>query len=590
MTASSAPFGFRYFAVPLLCYLCAWVHAAPAATCLVTVERAAGADIPQDPLSFLQAPPPGLMMISLPEDPCKSFLRFDGALLYNPLRRDLELFDTRVRAGLEGGAREATPAGRTLWHPRAPIVRTYKRMGDLVLEEDAWAAAPRHRKREQWARERTDFLSLRVVNAGSSAEEGRVVLTLDQRGPLELSPSRTTVFVREDDGKRSLCSFWPPCEELRGYDGDPLRPLEDVVAVRDWARPVDSSADGRFRDAILGPAGSISFRYPCRPNGAYVVAFAFIEGHYEEGDARPLEIWVEGQRFRTLDLAREFGRNQPTVCVYRVIENGDGRLDLCVRSPEKARDGNAVLSGLWIFPGERAPDPPAILAGYGDDMALAWTDAGKIERMKRVDVLFPRLRFHPGQEYRVLVGLHRGPDSPLENLEKKGAERELARAIDWWTKLDLPYDRVRVPDGTAQALLEASLRAAYQAGEMNDGESDDGLMRRVERLLVQERGRELHLMEAFPAAWSQPGMRTVVEEVGTSFGAVSVDFTVKADGRTAVLRVKTPKTEPPERIVLHLGSLGPRARQVWAGRRALGLQPIPVSAGATLTFRIALTP
>jgi len=57
-------------------------------------------------------------------------------------------------------------------------------------------------------------------------------------------------------------------------------------------------------------------------------------------------------------------------------------------------------------------------------------------------------------------------------LEPASVEQALAsreRAVAYWQKLDLPYDRVQVPDVGIQALLDSSIRNIWQAREIKDG-------------------------------------------------------------------------------------------------------------------------
>ena len=57
-------------------------------------------------------------------------------------------------------------------------------------------------------------------------------------------------------------------------------------------------------------------------------------------------------------------------------------------------------------------------------------------------------------------------------LEPATVEKALAardRAIEYWQKVDLPYDRVQVPDAGIQALIDSSIRNIWQAREIKDG-------------------------------------------------------------------------------------------------------------------------
>ena len=78
-------------------------------------------------------------------------------------------------------------------------------------------------------------------------------------------------------------------------------------------------------------------------------------------------------------------------------------------------------------------------------------------------------------------------------------------------------------------------------------------IRAVTRLLVFERGDELHLFEGLPPTWLRPNAEISIRNMLTRFGPFSMVLRVSDDGRTAALDLKSPKRKPPERIVVHKG-------------------------------------
>jgi hypothetical protein len=70
--------------------------------------------------------------------------------------------------------------------------------------------------------------------------------------------------------------------------------------------------------------------------------------------------------------------------------------------------------------------------------------------------------------FQVLLTFYRGPDAFAQTpVGEAGEERDLA--VQYWERLDLPYDRIVVPDKQIQALLDSSIRNIYQSRELRDG-------------------------------------------------------------------------------------------------------------------------
>jgi hypothetical protein len=107
-------------------------------------------------------------------------------------------------------------------------------------------------------------------------------------------------------------------------------------------------------------------------------------------------------------------------------------------------------------------------------------------------------------------------------------------------------------------------------GDMPHNWASAEFIRLVRHALVLERGNQLHLLEAMPAKWAQPGAQVRLRDILTEFGPLSLEFTVAKDGSTATLRLRPPTRTPPERLVLHLDN--------WSGRTGaleLPVKPAP---------------
>jgi hypothetical protein len=89
-------------------------------------------------------------------------------------------------------------------------------------------------------------------------------------------------------------------------------------------------------------------------------------------------------------------------------------------------------------------------------------------------------------------------------------------------------------------------------GDMPHNWASAEFIRLVRHLLVLERGTELHLLEGLPRAWAKPGAETRLTDMPTSFGSISLDLRISADGHSATLKLTPPRREPATRLVVHL--------------------------------------
>ena len=194
-------------------------------------------------LDFRYAPLHWQACIGLPLDPYKSIVGSDGGLYYDfgkgPYKgRYFGVhtgqyfgFHLRVLAALqaEGKAGKIT---QTLLGPRVPVVITQQRTGDLLLRQEAWAAAPQGKEVAQWSPRRVDYLWLKLKNVGSRPVWGALALRIDGKqvvldktrtrlveadhpdkafATISSSPAGTPVFVKEEgkNDKNSVCLILP---------------------------------------------------------------------------------------------------------------------------------------------------------------------------------------------------------------------------------------------------------------------------------------------------------------------------------------------------------------------------------------------
>ncbi|MBE7559268.1 hypothetical protein HS125_10095 [bacterium] len=404
--------------------------------------------------------------ICLPDDPHKSILGKDGALYYDFGRGRMFLFDTRVRGAI-AGVSQLEWQGQELYHPRIPIVTTRHEGGGLTLTSVAWAAAPEAPDVTGWKDSRHDYLHLTLSNPGRQPRDAQLVVEIAPKAPLMLDSSGTRL-VERDHPDRVFCQFWPKPERLAEPEPTRLTLTTSPRTERYWASPPAGTSDV-FRHILAGWNQPLVFHFKPDPGGKYRVAFGIIEGWHRQPGVRPLDLVVEGKLVRTVDPIAEAGRNVPMI-VWADAEDsdGDGKIVLEVRAHKKDYDTNTILSALWVFPADRQPADRALLAGR-TVQSLAQFDLRTWENGSNLKVFFPATTLKAGKETGALVAVHRGPAAAPRARSLKDADKEKQRAIAWWKKADLPYDRITVADPAIQALADSCIRNIYQARELRNG-------------------------------------------------------------------------------------------------------------------------
>ncbi|MCK4292135.1 MAG: hypothetical protein KAY65_02980 [Planctomycetes bacterium] len=423
-------------------------------------------------LDFHYAPKRWQVCIGLPDDPHKSMVGCDGGLYYDYGAGSFYDFGTRIRTGLETQGQKSDIA-QSLYNPRIPIVVTKQNIGPLTLEQCAWAAAPREKHISNWAPRRVDYLWLRMANNSDAPQTGCISVQINSRTPLAISDDNTRLLERGNPD-RTFCILSPACAKFdpqalaRDYlPGKGIEAADPPAVNKGWAYP-NIACDRRFRDIMVRYAGPLTFTYHAKPGKKYRVAFGLIESWHAKPGVRPLEIRIEGKTVRSLDLIKEFGRNTPVVLIFDAEDtNGDGLIEMGIHSPKHAEDNNTILSLLWAFDSENAPTEKQLIAGGQDDRALAVTYPGKAQRT--IKLLFEQKRLAPDEEYLALLTFYRGNLASARTTQDQ-ADHELDRAIEYWGRVDLPYDRITVPDPAIQGLLDSCIRNIYQARELRNGQ------------------------------------------------------------------------------------------------------------------------
>ena len=127
---------------------------------------------------------------------------------------------------------------------------------------------------------------------------------------------------------------------------------------------------------------------------------------------------------------------------------------------------------------------------------------------------------------------------------------------------------------------------APYVGDMPHNWASAEYIRLVRHLMILERGRELHLLEGLPQAWTAPGARIGMTEIPTTFGLTSLSVTMADDGRSARIVVVPPDRERVRRIVLHLEHFGAAPTAVTCNDRDMRDDGLRIDLDGPLDFHV----
>jgi len=432
-------------------------------------------------LDFRYRPTRWQACIGLPDDPFKTIVGNDGGLYYDYGVRGPELynngqgvFGTRFLAGFRGQG-DPGDVEQHLVDPRTPIAVTQQSFGDWTIQQRVWSAAGTESTGpDRWA-DRVDYLWITATNGGSAKSKAELTLDVGTTTPLELNGAGTRLF-RKNKNRDVLCRMSVPCLPLTVASGiagktstSPIKTASVITVSRNWARP-SVKCPPCFRHVMVGFSQPLRFTLEGATKGKYRVYFGLIEGYHEQPGIRPVELRVEGRKIATLDLVAKPGRNVPILySVTAADQDGDGKITFGIWAPASASDKNTILSGLWIYPESKAPSAAEVLAGTTATKPLAYIDADHLPASAAPVLLRWDLSdLMPGQSRDVVVTIPQG-DWAKVTMPPTDAAAQYQRAVDYWRHVDLPYDRITVPDPQVQGLLDSCIRNIYQAREIKNG-------------------------------------------------------------------------------------------------------------------------
>lgn len=307
-------------------------------------------------------------------------------------------------------------------------------------------------------------------------------------------------------------------EQVTGWDAPAVPRVR-----RDFLTGADVAPE--FRDAAWGADGAeIVYELRVAPGSRRTTVAGFAEGEHKEPGHRILRVQADGAEPVELDPVKRFGFGRAGLLRFEAHDHdGDGIIRVRVAAAESSPDKSAFLNALWFFEGD-APDDDAILSGGCTPAAFA--DCGRpplprrrflvrlsltnktslaAERIPAVRVWtleraalrggdlcvgpftkvrggftrltadgdsllaeLPPVNVPPGQTIHIDLAFDRhGYEgaAPWDDVWR----REKQKALEWWTRVSLPYDVVGVPDARLQRLIESSVRNIYQARDIKGG-------------------------------------------------------------------------------------------------------------------------
>jgi len=384
-------------------------------------------------------------------------------------------------------------------------VKTLVAKDGAMFNLDALKMIPRPAPNAEWVRQQ--LLSPRIP----------IVLTYKRAGALEITEE---AFVS------------PIAADARRISAPFLQRVGGRETMRNWASPT-VACEPAFRHAATGHKEIVHYRFRAEKGRRYTVVLGFCEGADNPPGARLLDIEIEAQARRRLDLTGEYGRNVPVLIPLEAQdEDGDGLVDVAVAPDNDCKDPWSLLNVLWVFDGKPALNLDELLAGRSSVPALAHLACAETDpslaRSPSVNVLQVRLRnagatpartapefvvestesakaanqdvtfgdwtatgtepfaevkvengkailrfgakaLAAGEERTVAVSLWRQARASEVPRTLKEVAALRREAEGFWKRLRLPYERIQVPDRQIQDLIEASLRGICQNRDYKNG-------------------------------------------------------------------------------------------------------------------------
>jgi hypothetical protein len=404
-------------------------------------------------VDFRYAPPEWQMAICLPDDPCKSLVDNNGALLYHFGQGGRE-FATRVAVEVTG---DATWKKQELFSPRVPVVTTSWDAPGLEISQVALAVA-----------DLPQPLATAVV---LQRVDGDQVNRNWAMPPADVDPSlrdidlhnggslRYEVTVPPGAARRvalALCEGWWDAPgnrvQLLRVEGAEPKTIDTVAeigknkAAAFWFDAKDVNADGKIEIVVeAAPRGS--------DKNAILNGLWVFPAEMKTDNRALLTGKLNGRALARSALAKPGGPARNDLILVRVKNSGP--------TPRTVKPRLIVDTTLGA---SRQPDRVVVNHHETVTCSLKMVPGGSGAQVPLEAVTVPS-----GKSASFFVLYSGGGAIVTSPATLDQAVAALDHAVAYWQKAPLPYGRVQVPDAGIQALIDSSIRNIWQAREIKQG-------------------------------------------------------------------------------------------------------------------------
>lgn len=415
-------------------------------------------------INFRFSPPEWQTAICLPDDPHKSLVDRSGELLYHYQQGGRE-FGTRISVQIGESARWIK---QELYSPRVPIVRTYHRVDDLEITEEAFADTEvRPVKSPDKILERTDdgsFLQ-NWANPSTRLDPSLRNIAVHMNGNIhyELTvPSGASRCIA-----LALCEgYWSEVGkriQILSVEGaepvtvDAVADIGQNMAASFWFDAKDSNGDGKITISVEAAAKGSDKNTIL--NGLWV---------FDADTRHDSEALISGKlnTIASSDLtqANYGGPGRDDIILVRVENSGN-----------EEHIFNPKLIVNTVLPLSFHVDKQEAVINNWETVRSSLKMIDIVEDTdKQYVIQLESLMIPAGKTVSFFVQYSNGtPRDKDKEHDLRTVKQVLAcqkDAVDFWeNNTVVPFNRVQLPDPGVQALIESSIRNIWQAREIKKG-------------------------------------------------------------------------------------------------------------------------